>query len=258
MSHFKYLNSAPITTYKEFIEVSASHSSGILLIKPRVLLEKIENDFGIPTEMRFQVPSSKIGSILTLEATVLFALLKIISPAKIFEFGTFLGYSTALFLNNSDAKVFSIDLPTNEINKSVAHSPDADKLLTDDRYNDEFLSAWSSEHGEVYLANLRNNMNLKLIKCDSQEFNPGSFDLIGSVDFLFVDGGHSYAIIESDTQKAFQMMTKTGIVIWHDFNSKLHSQVTEYLASLSSQNLIVHIESTMLAFSGPGLSSLGV
>ena len=44
------------------------------------------------------------------------------------------------------------------------------------------------------------------------------------------------------------MLSDNGIIVWHDFNSKIHSDVSEYLSVKSKEIKIYHIENTMLAF----------
>jgi predicted O-methyltransferase YrrM len=45
---------------------------------------------------------------------MLISILKIVKPKVVFEYGTFLGYSTFIFIKNTpkNCKVFSIDLGT--------------------------------------------------------------------------------------------------------------------------------------------------
>ncbi len=253
LNEITYVNSTAIVSYSDFRQQLLTHSSGVLLVKPRVFLERVESQFGIPVEMRMHVPSSKIGSILTLEATILACVLKLIRPSRVFEFGTFLGYTTAFLLNNSDAVVYSLDLPRHENEDSNVLAPDETKLLTDDAYNDHFLTAVASSKGEIYLAKLMQDSRLNLIKCDSRNFEPQSFSLNGRVDFIFIDGGHSHSIIESDTRKSLQMVSNKGVLIWHDFNSQVHNQVSHFLSSFSEKQLLIHVESTMLAIGGPGI-----
>lgn len=34
---------------------------------------------------------------------------------------------------------------------------------------------------------------------------------------IFVDGSHAYDYVMSDTREAIQMVTKGGVIIWHDY-----------------------------------------
>ncbi len=102
----------PMNNPAELLAHCRTHASGLATIKPKVLFMKIEASHPAPVSMKINVPSSDIGSITLLEASAIVSLIKLITPQKIFEFGTFLGYSSALLVENSaaDCEVYSIDL----------------------------------------------------------------------------------------------------------------------------------------------------
>src|SRR3569833_4417356 len=90
-----------LTTPAELSRRCAARTPGLVQIRPKVVFMKIEAADPAPTPMKINVPSSDIGSITLLEAAGLVSLIKLVRPRKIFEFGTFLGYSTALLVENS-------------------------------------------------------------------------------------------------------------------------------------------------------------
>ena len=47
------------------------------------------------------------------------------------------------------------------------------------------------------------------------------------------------------------MISENGIILWHDFGSKIHGDVTRFLEHYSKENLIFYIEHTMIAFTIP-------
>ena len=70
-----------------------------------------------------------------------------------------------------------------------------------------------------------------MIKHDSTELDfPRE---IGTIDFAFIDGGHTEEIVASDTEGVFSCMEK-GVIVWHDYKSGIHSDVTKYLQKQSS------------------------
>ena len=69
------------------------------------------------------------------------------------------------------------------------------------------------------------------------------------VDLIFIDGGHEEKIIDSDTNNADVMRSKKSAVVWHDFNSNIHGDVTKYLEMERDKRQLFHIESTLLCFS---------
>jgi hypothetical protein len=219
-------------------------------IRPKVILKSVENLYKNPVEMKLCVPSSEIGSLTTLEASMLISILKIFKPKVVFEYGTFLGYSTSIFLKNTskNCKVFSIDLG-NELSQYEISDVNVKEILQNDKVNDDYLRMVQSKSGPIYIKKEidKNKNRLQLLHGDSTKLSVNDLSLNNIVNFVFIDGGHTYDIIKSDTEKSFQMV-KNGIIIWHDYNSKIHGDVTTYLNELSKDKKIFHIENTMLAF----------
>ena len=163
---------------------------------------------------------------------------------------TFLGYSTALLLRNTppEAEVISIDLgDDSSAYRSAASYTDAE-LRSDDKKNDDYLRFVQASEGQRYLRGLSSEQHarLKLLHGDSTRFDAGP--LAGRVDFVFVDGGHDTATIRSDTQKSLQMTGNDGVIAWHDFDSRIHSDVTDFVHGFAADHLVFHVENTMLAF----------
>ena len=223
-------------------------NSGVHIVKPRVIFNIIENEFQNPVDMKFPIPSSGIGSITMLEASILVSILKIIDPSIIFEFGTFLGYSTSLFLNNSNNEciTYSLDLGDEfEINKDAEFYTDKE-LHEDDVKNDDFLRVKQSRIGQYYLKGFNDN-RVKLIQGNSLFFDINNYKLKNVVDFVFIDGGHEKEIIIKDTENALKMIGDNGVIVWHDFNSQIHKDVTEFVTEFSKENTIIHIQHTLLS-----------
>jgi hypothetical protein len=227
---------------------------GIHEIRPKILLKSAEDLFKAPIDIVLHLPSSDIGSLTTLEATMIVALLKIFNPSKIFEFGTFLGYTTSILTRNSkdSSIVFSLDLDvnSNQVNSLELNEFSNQDVLTNDIINDAFLSKIQSVKGEFYLSDMSalQKSRIKLLKQNSLELDVNNLSLVNEIDFCFIDGGHTYEIVKSDTEKAFLMAKKNSIILWHDYNSKIHGDVTSYLMDLSDTYTIYHIANTMLAF----------
>ena len=226
------------------------HHQGLFRLKPRVLFAAIEQATPQPVDMQLHIPSSGIGSITLLEAAALVSVLHLTRPQRVFEFGTFLGYSTALLLRNTppEAEVISIDLgDDSSAYRSAASYTDAE-LRSDDKKNDDYLRFVQASEGQRYLRGLSSEQHarLKLLHGDSTRFDAGP--LAGRVDFVFVDGGHDTATIRSDTQKSLQMTGNDGVIAWHDFDSRIHSDVTDFVHGFAADHLVFHVENTMLAF----------
>ena len=223
--------------------------SGLITLRPKHFLKEIEKKSDIPASLELHFPSSYIGSLTTLEATMLASLIYLTEPKVIFEYGTFLGYSTALLLrnSNSDCKVFSIDLPNDG---SILNTEFSENVYKNDIENDNYLSTLQSTMGEVYLRGLSSDYltRLTLIKQNSLNFQPIDNGLSSCVDFIFIDGGHTTELISQDSITANEMAAKGSIIIWHDYNSAIHGDVTNFVNEYSQHKPVYHIANTMLAF----------
>jgi len=241
-----------IDTTAALMRTLMTNSKGVFKLKPRVLFNLIENNFEHPVDMQCQIPSSGIGSITLLEGAALITALQLTRPQQVFEFGTFLGYSTALLLRNTgeSCHITSIDLGDNSDQYSDAARYSDAELRIDDKKNDDYLRFTQSIQGPRYLISItpQQQGRLTLLRGDSTHLNVAAAGLSDVVDFVFVDGGHDSSTIASDTRKALEMIGANGVVAWHDYDSKIHSDVTDFIGAFSQDHLIFHVENTMLAF----------
>lgn len=223
----------------------------VLKIRPKAILKLIEKSYSKPVDMKLQIPSSEIGSLTTLEATMLISFIKIINPSFIFEFGTFLGYSTSIFLKNSDEKcnVYTIDLGEEIGNIDHSKKIDFESVLKNDEINDDYLRIMQSKKGPIFINDYiqTEDNRLKLLQGNSLDLSISEISLESKVNIVFIDGGHTLNIVKKDTENAFKMI-KTGVIIWHDYNSQIHGDVTKFVDELAKEKVIYHIDNTMLAF----------
>lgn len=223
-------------------DIYQSANRGINNIKLKVLLSE-QNRRNISPVIRSLMPPVEIGSITLVDQIVLLSLAKLASAESIIEIGTYLGYSTALFAMNTNAKIFSIDLP------KITHRQedfDEDLIINDGNYNDDFLRFEQNAKGEIYLNYLTHDecSKISLIKADST-----SIDFVkkfGSADFVFIDGGHERSIVEIDTINA-RSIVKNGVIVWHDFGSNIHDDVTKFLLEEKDRK-IFHVLGSLCAF----------
>jgi hypothetical protein len=62
----------------------------------------------------------------------------------------------------------------------------------------------------------KNISNIKHIKHNSKTFD---FSSIGTFDFIFIDGDHSYNGVKKDTENAFKVLKDDcSIIVWHDYS----------------------------------------
>jgi hypothetical protein len=219
-------------------------------IRPSVIFRHFEmNAMSSDRSLNTLIPSPDIGSTTMLEKALLVALLRINNSKRIFEFGTFRGETTHLFSVNSspESNIFSIDLPISiDSNKSWSDLERLDLFSGED--NDNFLRQFRIDRLFPEFQHILKVFKdrIKLIELDSKDLCADDFS---PVDFIFIDGGHSTELIHNDTNKAFQMLSETGIIVWHDYESAVHTDVTDYLTKFSYENNrnLYHVLGTKLA-----------
>jgi len=240
-----------MTTPAELFEHCTTRTAGLVNIKPKVVFMKIEASDPAPVSMKINVPSSDIGSVTLLEATILVSVVKLIKPRKIFEFGTFLGYSTSLLVENSadDCAAYSLDLGDSHVSDKPLESFAKADVQSDGNINDEYLRGAQGARGPHYTTALSaaDRSRLCLLKQDSRTFDPADHGLDGSVDLVFIDGGHDTETVTIDTANARKMVGDSGIIVWHDFNSGIHGDVTTFVNALAKHEIVICVQHTMLA-----------
>lgn len=139
---------------------------------------------------------------------------------RIFEFGTYRGQTTCgLAAVCKDAQIYTLNLPPDDdpryapfIGMYIARSPDRDRITQ--------------------------------IFSDSRTFDTTPYR--ESMDYIFIDGDHSYEGVKNDTEKALQLLKPGGIIVWHDYAAKSPG-VLEYLAEFSQDRPLFRIRKTCLA-----------
>jgi predicted O-methyltransferase YrrM len=84
---------------------------------------------------------------------------------------------------------------------------------------------------------------IKQILCDSRDFDTTPYRK--KMDFIFVDGDHSYEIVKNDTAKAFDMLSPGGVIIWHDYAPKSPEVVT-FFREFTQRQALFRIRNTCL------------
>ena len=152
------------------------------------------------------------GNITPLELVVISLLISTLKPKKILEIGTFNGRTTINMALNQpkDGEVITIDLPTNETKLPLAPSEEKYILGKD---------GGRQTHAQI-----------KQIYGDSADYD--FTDYIDKIDFMFVDGSHSYEYTMSDSKLAYNLVRRGGYILWHDYGSPHWPGVTEALNEL--------------------------
>ncbi|MER2624753.1 MAG: class I SAM-dependent methyltransferase [Accumulibacter sp.] len=229
--------------------------NGVHEIRPKVLFKQIEAKFPDSNVMfSVNIPSSAIGGLTLLESSILVTLAKLISLSEFFEFGTYMGATSVLMAINSSAqaKITTVDLEPESIKSS--DGSDGALILLDDVQNDNYLRRMFAEKGSYYIdrADTATRAKIHRMYHDSRTLDPDKEGLTNRFDFIFIDGGHDYETIRVDSDNALKMATEDAVIIWHDYRSKIHGDVTSFINYFSSNFPIIYVQNTMLAFTLKG------
>lgn len=229
---------------------TTTEQNAIQTIRPKVLFRLIESQF--PDQnvgFKVNIPSPDIGGMTLLESSVLVCLARLTGATTLFEFGTFMGATTLLLAENTppDAQVVTLDLP------QCAESPDAQpqgSVLTDGHANDAFLTRTFATQGARCIQRADASVQGKVTQIleDSMKLDVGARGFEKQFDFVFIDGGHAFPIVQQDTRNAYRMLKADGVVIWHDYQSTIHDEVTTFLDQHAKTRTVFHVANTMIAF----------
>ena len=222
-------------------------------IRPKVLFQLIEAmDPDVNPSFSVNIPSSAIGGATLLENAVLVSLAKLTGARAFFEFGTYLGATTLLLATNSppDAHVTTVDLPPADIDMAQPAADEAELVLRDDTANDNFLRREFAHKGGLCIERASAAIQAKVTRLlqDTRTIDPAAQGLAGRFDFIFIDGGHDFDTIASDTAIALQLARPDAVIAWHDYRSTIHPDVTRFLDGYAAPARVVYVQNTMIAF----------
>jgi len=204
-----------------------------------------ENLYGPQDEAivkNFCIPSNNkiVGMTSNYEAWIISCLSKI--SKKIFEFGTCSGKTTYLMALNSpeDSEIISLTLkPENleNIEKNNQDNKISYRNIINESIYKNFLFTGSKFENKI-----------KVIFQNSLDFDETQYT--NFFDLIFIDGGHTYSVVKSDTQKAFKMINKNGIILWHDYvpGKTSSKDVVKLINEISKKNRIFTIKDTSLCY----------
>ena len=184
---------------------------------------------------------SKFGNINFMEALATSYVAQASKGRTFFEIGTFDGFSAYHLAKNSpsDAVVYTLNLPENSVFEDYAKTY---SLWEYDGDRKTHGMALLHGIGSVY-KNSDVAHKVRQLFGDSMVFDFTPY--WGSIDLCLIDGGHTYAHLQSDTANAFKMLRPGGVVLWHDYN-KQHRDVLRFLDELAVQHKLYHIDGTRL------------
>lgn len=216
---YAYLRALAISAYVFTI--------GVLKNKHRRLIDTINERYGyrrravtplIPTvtpadllapdaAIQLRAEDAALGNISLLELICIVKLTKMTRPKAILEIGTFDGRTALNMAANcdADAKVFTLDLPRTEAEKTKFPLDKFDRFCVEkEKSGARFVgSDCAGKITQLY--------------GDSATFDFTPHQ--GSTDLVFVDGAHSYDYVMSDSAVALSLLRGgKGVVLWHDYD----------------------------------------
>jgi hypothetical protein len=171
----------------------------------------------------------------------LYALLRVarwIKPRVIFEIGTFQGVSTAHLALNSDAQIFTLDLPQDMATHLEDYTP-----------SDAALLQGRDQIGKFYRQFNRDGRIHQLFG-DSRTFDYS--DYYDSIDLVLVDACHLYDYVLIDSRHAARLLGSRGAIVWHDFGSS--RDVVRALQQVAKEWPVYHLEGSNIAFHPRGVT----
>jgi len=146
------------------------------------------------------------GNVTAEELIVIAKLVRQYKPNRMFEIGTFDGRTTLNLACNSsdDAKVYTLDLPNQKYVAKEQVALDGDMSFVN-----------KSVTGSRFVRNECKNKITQLYG-DSATFDFSPYEK--KMDFVFIDGAHTYEYILNDSDKALKLLKDAqGIILWHDY-----------------------------------------
>ena len=135
------------------------------------------------------------------ERTLLAILTNFVKPEKIFEFGTFTGTTTKLLADSAScAEVHTLDLP-------------AEEIIWEERVEEyigvkEYIGIAFKENPDYKGRIIQHRIN-------SRKFDYSPFK--GKCDLVFVDASHEYQDVVHDSDRALEIVSPRGIIVWDDY-----------------------------------------
>ena len=155
----------------------------------------------------------------------------LLQPKIVFEIGTYRGRTALNFALNSSpsCRVYTLDLPPDSPTTAANNAADQKLIGRADPGVDYRHKGGSEKITQLY-------------------GNSVTFDYtpyVAQADLVFVDGGHDFETVLSDTQNALRIVRPGGVVLWHDFaNYGDYNDVTRAVLQCVPA---VQIEHTQLA-----------
>ncbi len=215
------------------------------LVHPQIFTKKyvpqVEITSLVPNEVLLRLyEQAKITANINFEELfVLVELLQINQPTACFEIGTFDGRTTLNMAANTpdDAVIYTLDLPREQVeNTKFSLDPFERFAIMKETSGTRYRGTkWERKIQQLY--------------GDSATFDFTSYQ--GKIDFVFIDGSHTYEYVLSDSRNAITLLRDgKGAILWHDYpdTSSVLRAINYLQASDSRFAGIRHIVGTRFAY----------
>jgi predicted O-methyltransferase YrrM len=164
---------------------------------------------------------------------VLAALSRGLGCRTFFEIGTNVGRTTwTVARNNPDMALFTLDVAPGEATAFDLPADDRAFFRPAARCGEAFRDTPEAER-------------ITQLWGDSATFDFSPYE--ATVDFVYVDGAHTYEYVRSDTANALRMLSPSGTIAWDDYTSNpgVYEHVTEIAGALDRP--VFHVFGTRMA-----------
>ncbi len=170
------------------------------------------------------------------ELSILCKIVQWKKPDVVFEIGTYLGGTTLHLAANSQAKVYTLDLPL----------PEQKKYVKSQTWDPE-LDVYPNQPG-IKFHNTPFSDRIHQLLGDSQTYDFTPYH--GEVDLVFIDACHHYEFVLQDSRNALKIMSTKGILVWHDY-APYAPGVVQALHEINNIIPLVNITDTSIVISYP-------
>jgi len=149
--------------------------------------------------------------------------------------------------SSKNTKIYTLDLP---IDYNL--SSDYKKELSSYSYDDLMVVELSKKSFNERVFK-ETAYDKKIVELTGNSLNYDFSPYFGKIDFIFIDGSHALKYVKSDTDNALKMLSKNGVIIWHDYDYIFHKDIFHYLNDLAKTYTIYSIAYTRIAIYGHDL-----
>lgn len=229
----------PVTELAQRLQRVSRRIRGKSRLTPTTLPKVSWNALGFNRSIRLVESATANGNVKRSELAILAKAAANLKPGtEIIEIGTFDGRTALNLAVNApqSCRVFTLDLPPD--------IPTAFALASSERqYVDKPLPGVRfRSHSEF--KDFPGVSNIVQLIGDSASFDWSGH--VGKAGLVFVDGSHAYEYVHKDTETAFHLAIKGGVIFWHDYG--VWEDVTRALEEFESRERrgLVHIRGTSL------------